>query len=1368
MSEPWQPDESTVHQQSPSDPLDAGLAVAFGSDTPPTPAVSAAAPVHLRDMDGAGQAPPPPGAALGRYQLLGEVGQGGMGTVLRVRDPELGRDLAVKLLRPERQDDPEALRRFVEEAQIGGQLQHPGTVPVHELGRLSDGRPFFTMKLVKGRTLADLLAERASPQQDLPRFLGIFEQVCQPVAYAHARGVIHRDLKPQNIMVGAFGEVQVMDWGLAKVLPAHRERPARRERERPEDAPVAHAPGSPPSTICTVRTAAADAASQAGTVVGTPAYMAPEQALGAVEQLDERSDVFGLGAILCEILTGRPPYVAEAGWKLHQQAMLAELNDAFTRLDTSGADAELLALARRCLAREPAERPSDAGAVAQAVAAYRAAVAERLRRSELERTAAQAKAREERRRRQLTAALAGAVLLLAAAGGGGAWLVQQRQAHRQEVAREVRSAARQAQERGEAAWQANDLDRLAEARAEAEKAVQVARSGEAGEEVLAEAQALREQLEARRAQAERNRALLTALLDVRGPHETKTYQRSDRGTMLALAEPTADEQFATAFRRWGLDLDTVPLAEAVARLQQQPAAVVQEVVAGLDEWAQERRQKQRPEASWRRLAELADRLDGNERTRELRRLLADNRLRQERLVGALTQALLPCSALSHPLTGEQQRRLRQWAAQLDPGAEPVLSVLALVRALRVGGDEQTAEQLLRRCLVARPGAEVLWLTLAQLLERQRPPRLAEAIACYQTARALHPELGIGLSKALCAAGKAADAVAILRDLLRRQPDHPELHFHLGYALTAGRRLDDALTAYQRAIALQPELAEAHNNIGVVLCDQGRLDEAFAALQKANALQPDDADVHTNLGVVLADQGRVDDALAAYQKAIALQPDIAKAHYNRGNALRAKGRVEEALAAYQKAIALQPDYAMAYNNLGNVLRGMGRAQEALAAYQRAIALQPDFAKAYNNLGAALVDEGRHEEAIAAYRQAIALQPDYAMAHNNLGNVLRAKGRVEEALAAYRRAIALQPDFAMAYRNLGNALYGKGRREEAVAAYRKAIALQPGDARAHYTLGLYLRGTGRLDEALGAFRQAIALQPDYVEAHLALGNALATTGRLDDAVTAVQRAIALRPEHAESHNTLGLVLALTGRLDDARAAHQRAVALKPDFADAHCRLGFALQRQGEFAASLAAFRRGHELGSKQANWGFPSARWVEDAEQLVQLDTRLPAFLSGEAKPSDAAECAALARLCRFRRLHVAAVGFWDEAFRRNPQLAEDRAKINPRYNAACAAVLAAAGQGQDAPRLDAQERSRLRQRAHDWLRTEVEHLTKERDRNTPETRTAVRQALAAWQHNPELAGVREAAGLAKLPEVERQAWQQLWADAAALLPRAGQK
>src|SRR5262249_49638115 len=153
-------------------------------------------------------------------------------------------------------------RRFLDETRLTGRLQHPGIPPVHEQGTLDDGRPYFTMKLIRGRTLDTLLKERASPLDDLPRFVTIFGQVCQTVAYAHSQGVIHPDLKPHNIMVGAFGEVQVMDWGLAKVLASDNVADA---DTVPGEDDVSH--------------------TQAGQALGTPAYMPPEQARGEQETL---------------------------------------------------------------------------------------------------------------------------------------------------------------------------------------------------------------------------------------------------------------------------------------------------------------------------------------------------------------------------------------------------------------------------------------------------------------------------------------------------------------------------------------------------------------------------------------------------------------------------------------------------------------------------------------------------------------------------------------------------------------------------------------------------------------------------------------------------------------------------------------------------------------------------------------------------------------------------------------------------------------------------------------------------------------------------------------------------------------------------
>jgi serine/threonine protein kinase len=159
-----------------------------------------------------------PDATSERYELGDEIARGGMGVVLHAFDNNLRRPVAIKILKQEAENNPDIVRRFLLEAHIGGQLQHPGIAPVYEIGRLADGHPYIAMKLVNGATLQTLLEQRQDIADDQAKFLGIFEQACQAVAFAHGRGVIHRDLKPANVMVGEFGEVQVMDWGIAKLL----------------------------------------------------------------------------------------------------------------------------------------------------------------------------------------------------------------------------------------------------------------------------------------------------------------------------------------------------------------------------------------------------------------------------------------------------------------------------------------------------------------------------------------------------------------------------------------------------------------------------------------------------------------------------------------------------------------------------------------------------------------------------------------------------------------------------------------------------------------------------------------------------------------------------------------------------------------------------------------------------------------------------------------------------------------------------------------------------------------------------------------------------------------------------------------------
>lgn len=343
-----------------------------------------------------GGSPPPPGAkpavlaGADRYELIEEIARGGMGVVYRTWDRVLNREVGLKTLLKVPPPHSPLVARFREEAQITGQLQHPNVPPVHDLGTLPDGRPFLAMKLIKGETLAALLKKRPNPAAERERFVAIFEQIALGVAYAHAHNVIHRDLKPSNVMVGALGVVQVMDWGIAKVLP---------------DDPR---PAVDADELTLVRPDPRDGdETRSDAILGTPAYMAPEQARGAVAAVDRRSDVFSLGAILCTVLTGRPPYQGTATVPALAQAARAELGDVLSLIEKCGAALELIALCKRCLAVEPDHRPGDAGAVAQAVAAARATGEQRVREAELALARALAERRKWRRvQTELVAAVA--------------------------------------------------------------------------------------------------------------------------------------------------------------------------------------------------------------------------------------------------------------------------------------------------------------------------------------------------------------------------------------------------------------------------------------------------------------------------------------------------------------------------------------------------------------------------------------------------------------------------------------------------------------------------------------------------------------------------------------------------------------------------------------------------------------------------------------------------------------------------------------------------------------------------------------------------------------------------------------------------
>lgn len=305
------------------------------------------------------------------YAKIAKIASGGMGLIFSARDVAFGRDVAIKVMR-----EGMSAAAFDREANIMANLAHPCIPPIHVKGLLADGRPYFVMKLIRGKTLKQRLDQRSQSEEGrtvaelscgVGELLGIFEDICQAVGYAHSQGVIHRDIKPANIMVGAFGEVQVMDWGLAKTIDSC----SVSSSLMPDNfgdgkATIFNFPESP-------------MISQLGAVKGTAPYMAPEQARGEVA--DTRADVFALGGILLEMLTGDPPFCGNGQHDTVEMAAKADLARAFKQLDLCEANPDLIRLCKSSLAADRDNRPHDAKALALAMVQYRVRIEEQSRES---------------------------------------------------------------------------------------------------------------------------------------------------------------------------------------------------------------------------------------------------------------------------------------------------------------------------------------------------------------------------------------------------------------------------------------------------------------------------------------------------------------------------------------------------------------------------------------------------------------------------------------------------------------------------------------------------------------------------------------------------------------------------------------------------------------------------------------------------------------------------------------------------------------------------------------------------------------------------------------------------------------------------
>ncbi len=900
-----------------------------------------------------------------RFHVLRPHAQGGLGAVFVALDSELHREVALKQILDRHADDPVSRQRFLAEAEITGGLEHPGIVPVYGLGSYGDGRPYYAMRFIRGGSLKEDIqrfhadaAMKNDPSRrslELRKLLRRFTDVCNAIAYAHSRGVLHRDIKPGNIIVGKHGETLVVDWGLAKasgMVDA---------TQSAEERPLV------PSS------ASGSAETLPGSALGTPGYMSPEQARGELDGLGPRSDVYSLGATLFCLLTGKPPFENEDIGAMLRAVEQGEFPPPRQLEPTI--DAALEAVCLKAMARKPENRYDSPKALAgdierwmadEPVGAWREPMTRRARRWA---------------RRHQTAVTGTAVALLTgliglAAVSAISFQHRQAQALRLELAlRDAYLKRKQAQDPATgdpAKWHA--------ALTAVDRAVVLLgplSNPWSRREVLA----LREEVAAAAEAADRDSTLLNTVIEIRASKAEDSFGE------------VGDETCAWVFHQAGLDIDELEPDAAAAQIRTRPAGVIPMLTGALDDWAA-RRRKARPKdiESLRRLIAVARAADPDETRNRLRAVWLQSE-------------------------GKAQREpLLALAKEADPGQWPVQTLTLLATALLDADEPAAAAKLLDRAQAHDPGDVWINHTLGRCLERVQPPRLDDAIRFYTAARALRPDTAHDLAHALHRRGQDDEALAVFQDLTERNPDigrhwacmatlQEGMEDHAGAWVALGRADD----IFRRTLHRRPDDVATHVNLAGVLGSVAH-NYLAAAIEYRAALtrDPENAQAHFGLGNALRGQGKLDEAAASYRAAIRIRPEFGPAHNNLGYILLRQGNVDGAIAEGRESLRLEPDAAAAPGFLAWLLavypdRPARDYEEAATLVRKSLELQPKVPMVHHSLALVEYRRGHWDASIAAAERAMALKKggrpnDWFL----LAMALARKGEKQKAVEWYDKA------------------------------------------------------------------------------------------------------------------------------------------------------------------------------------------------------------------------------------------------------------------------------------------------------------------------------------------------------------------------------
>lgn len=923
-----------------------------------------------------------PGARLGRYRLCTEYGRGGFGLVWRADDEALGREVALKQLSEEMAADAGYRQRFLAEARIAGRLQHPGIVPVYDVSTPEEEQPYYTMKLVRGQTLTEAVRRfhetHASGEPgtipsavEKQRLLAAFLSVARAMAYAHSCGVIHRDLKPDNILLGEYGETIILDWGLAKV---------REPAETGAVPPASQDQTAPPMPALQFPLAPAQL-TQPGTVMGTPAYMAPEQAAGRIEDVDERSDVYALGVILYQLLTGIPPYQGTSSGEVLEQVIAGAPPPPRSRNPDIPRPLEAICL--RAMARNRDERYAEVGPLIQDVERYLADEPVAVYRETLWERAS----RWARHHRTAVASSAVALLLLIASGVGGLFLWRETEYRRERQTEKYLADLQRSAQEGEASA-------LAELRAGrfagAEKMLRHAIAALKDEPRLAD---FRSRLEA---QQQRTRGLV------------EFYRLADQAEQLAFLEYDVEALAACEGaltnlgvlhdREWAAHLPATDLTdpddpdpERLLRQLREDVYRTFLLLAALRVRPVLMKSSNDPVAleacrSALEAVELGHRFRPSLSGRLLERFCYV-RLGQWHRVLSGQLATEPTSAADYYYAGMAHVWIT--AAAKDDAIRRLLE-LPWMRALS-GLDFQRPRQTSERYLRAAADREPrhywtrFWLAWSFAVADD----FSAAAQTYDTCVALRPDYALGYAHRgymlILQIPKTAD-VDQRRELERRglddlnraqalEPNEPFIHWLRAWSLSQLGRPSESLRARARAMELERPLAEwKGQHIGQ---EKESMFKDAADLAKAEtARDPGQGEAWAILAMAELALGHFAEARAAAERALKLRPDDARCLAVRGAVQLHERRFEPALADFRRALVSAPQQSAAALGAARACLALDRFEEALAAFDHVLTVAvADWQRVQAHLGRArcLVQLGRWEDARRARKSALQIDP-----------------------------------------------------------------------------------------------------------------------------------------------------------------------------------------------------------------------------------------------------------------------------------------------------------------------------------------------------------------------------------------------------------